>query len=741
MNVARRHSVSPLRRIGWFDFVLVFAACVATACAAEPGSFPDGGRSGLYGGPVPRAENNAIDTLDLLVVVDNSSTMPENQSNLVAQLRPMIEALKNPPDTNMDGRPDHAPVRDIHVGVVSTDLGTPGATVPGCANSDLGDDGLLNPIRNGQALARHQPWTRAPMGFRPDDCMRPDQFPSFISFSSGHTNVMQFAHDFHCNAALYVGGCGLEQPLEAAYRAVVWHRADDRPGNMDPNSGFLRENALLAILVLTDEEDGSVRDCRFAEPGVPCNEAIDVFQMGSTRWGAPNLNMRFYMYQPGRDQDPTWPLERYVDPRNPARGYLSVKPGHPERVLFAAIAGVPLALPTRMAGGAAVTDWDALLGTPDAMDRENFATRNAMSAIDTTSTEGPISMRQANLDANCPDRVVPACRREGTTIDPARPACNPTEQYFAWPGRRIAEIARRFDESPLCDGAPCRNGIVSSICRNDYGPAIRAIVQRIQSQLSSNCLSRPLPQRAAADGNVVTCIVWESLPQGAVCDANRARRPALDAHGRPLLDPSDPTRVVCTVAQLPTTLSGSPNTNASGCFDPECAAADRASVPGAGFYYDTSTDPTNPRCTRRISFTPTADPLRGVRVRLECTPLDVPGATPGRRDGRVGAACSALRQPFTGAPGDHNCGGGACFEGTSVYLQAGAGDCASGYCLVYHWDEFTNYDERARRQYCTCRCDGRAGGNYCACPTGFTCTTIFGNTDSNVAGSYCVRGG
>ena len=39
-----------------------------------------------------------------------------------------------------------------------------------------------------------------------------------------------------------------------------------------------------------------------------------------------------------------------------------------------------------------------------------------------------------------------------------------TRQYYAWPARRIAEVARRFDESPLCAGAACGNGMVTSIC-------------------------------------------------------------------------------------------------------------------------------------------------------------------------------------------------------------------------------------------------------------------------------------
>ncbi len=564
--------------------------------------------------------NNAIDKVDLLVVVDNSNSMRDNQSNIAAQLRPMIESLTSPPDRDGDGRPDYPAVRDLHVGVVSTDLGTPGATVPGCSNSDVGDDGLLNPIRNGLAMRRHEPWTTAPPpGFRPDDCNREDQFPSFISFQSGQTDVTQFTHDFHCNVAVHIGGCGLEQPLEAAYRALVWHRADGRPGNMDPNSGFLRDDALLAILVLSDEEDGSVRDCRFAEQGVPCNEAIDVFQMGSTRWGSANLNSRFYTYAPGSPQDPTWPLERYVDPRNPNRGFLSLKPGHPERVLFAAITGVPLDLPTRSVGGDTRTDWDALLGAPDPSDRENFLTRNSSTAYDNpVSPSGPISMRQSNQDPACPDRVVPSCRRQGSTYDPMRPACQTMEQYFAWPSRRIAEIARRFDESPLCNGRPCHSGLVTSICRNSYADATNQIVEQISSRLIGRCLARVLQQRAATDGNLVDCVVRESLPAGAACDPAHGRRPALDRNGRPLADPNDLTRVVCDVAQLPTRADGTPNLASPACFDINCDDSSRATVPGAGFYYDTQPDPSEPNCRQRITMTSNATTPVGARVHLEC---------------------------------------------------------------------------------------------------------------------------
>ena len=252
--------------------------------------------------------SNSIDKVDLLLMVDNSNSMRENQTNIMAQFQTMIATLTQPPcvnpantaphvcdPANAADAPQYPPVADMHVGVVDSDLGTPGSSVPGCASSDVGDDAILNPIRNGLAIAGHEPWVGAPPTFgRPSDCTDPNQYPSFISFTSGTTPPAQFTHDFQCNAGLFVMGCGLESQLDAVYRGLIVHDATDHPGNTSPNAGFLREDALLAIVMLTDEEDGSVRDCRFAN-GAPCDGqgAIDVYNPASTAWSGSDLNMRF----------------------------------------------------------------------------------------------------------------------------------------------------------------------------------------------------------------------------------------------------------------------------------------------------------------------------------------------------------------------------------------------------------------------------------------------------------------
>jgi hypothetical protein len=77
---------------------------------------------------------------------------------------------------------------------------------------------------------------------------------------------------------------------------------------------------------------------------------------------------------------------------------------------------------------------------------------------------------------------VPACRRQGSTYDMTRPCSN--AQYMAFPSRRIVEVARRFDEAPLCNGQPCRNGMVASICSANYAVSMIGIVRRVAASLS-----------------------------------------------------------------------------------------------------------------------------------------------------------------------------------------------------------------------------------------------------------------
>jgi len=574
-----------------------------SGCLDRPTATPE---TRLQAGVQLPIVNDAVDAVDILFEIDNSNSMVDNQTQLARQFDVLISQLVAPPVDPATGLPRSPPVRSLHVGVISSDLGTPGSIVPSCANNDAGDDGLLNPIRNGQAIRTHQPWMSPAAGVRPARCTNnPEQYPTFLTFDADTTNPTAFREDFVCNAFLSTGGCGLEQQLEAAYRALVIRNPRAQPGNTDPNAGFVRDNAVLAIVMVTDEEDGSVRDCRYQEGGDPdgdCRpprgDALSVFDSASGDWAATDLNQRMYLYQPGSPQDPTWNLNRYIDPMRPTRGFTSLKPGRPDQVIFAGILGVPIALPTRpMPGGSTTVDWTALLGAnPDGSD-----------GFTGMSPEGPVSMRQRNLDPACGMRVVPACRREGSPYNPAQPACDSRDQYYASPSRRIAEVARRFAER-------YDNGTVSSICRNDYAAALQQIVESIQQRLEGRCLPRALvttPRQCAENNNAegcvrpgdatpvrVNCVVRETLPEGMTaaehCTAARGRRPA-----SPARDP-DTNRAQCLVDQVPVPVGGTP----SGATQ--------------GFYYDTTVDPNAPNCRQRITFTPGAELAPGASALIDC---------------------------------------------------------------------------------------------------------------------------
>ena len=577
--------------------------------------------------------NQGIDKVDLLVMMDNSNSMANNQSHIMAELGPMISQLTSPNCTSTSNpaqhtcnpsdpsdHPAYPAVRDMHVAIVSSDLGTIGSTVQGCANSDYGDDGEMNPIRNGASVTTHEPWAGGgipSMTFgRPTDCDVANEYPSFISFSSGTTDPSSFTHDFECNAGLYVNGCALESQIESVYRSLIWYDSSDTPGNTSPNAGFLRADALLAILFITDEEDGSVRNTQYANNYPVQNPATDVYNSGSRAWGSGDLNLRFYLYQPGGPQDPTWPLDRYFNPQDATQGFPGLKPGHPERVVMAAITGVPLHGWQNADGSA---NWNALLGPPQNPSQpDDFIHRNDRDpmVIDTMSAEGPISMHQNNPNPHCSNLTVPACYREGTTYLPT--ACNYDVQYFAWPSRRIVELARRFDEDPICNGAPCHNGLVASICQNDYSAAISGVVQKIQSGITGQCLARPLAQQANVQGDLqVQCVVREKQPAGVdSCDATHGRLDPIDTSSSATGGTRTPSHVtvgtttfrVCDVQQLPV------------------APADAGSGAGVpvdptvhGWYYNSTPSTTGgTMCAQTITFTQGDDPGVGTLVSLEC---------------------------------------------------------------------------------------------------------------------------
>jgi hypothetical protein len=186
--------------------------------------------------------------------------------------------------------------------------------------------------------------------------------------------------------------------------------------------------------------------------------------------------------------------------------------------------------------------------------------------------------------------------------DRMRPSCE-TPRGRASPPQRIVTLAQGFG----------RNGIVQSICEDDYAPAIDAIVDRIAPNLGAQCL----PQAIARDGegHVACDLIWE-LPPAEHAAAGTPT--ACEQIGYDFL--------------LPLRKGERPRTadDRARCRLPQLAlvngALQRTTLEGEtfqdGWYYDDQSDVVLQECRaqqrQRIGFTPNAHPPTGVRVVLDC---------------------------------------------------------------------------------------------------------------------------
>ena len=177
---------------------------------------------------------------DLLFVVDNSPTMASTQSTLAANFPRMMEKLGSLPG----GLPD------VHIGVVSSDMGA-GARSGGGNGRLMGDQGLLwgNDFSPG-AIATIAGGTGC--GLEPgarwiEDIAKLDGSGRRRNYTG------ELADVFACLAqAVGFGGNPYPQPLQAL-RAALHPQA----GMNEANTGFLRSQAYLFIVLVSNQDDCS----------------------------------------------------------------------------------------------------------------------------------------------------------------------------------------------------------------------------------------------------------------------------------------------------------------------------------------------------------------------------------------------------------------------------------------------------------------------------------------------------
>jgi hypothetical protein len=175
--------------------------------------------------------------VDVLFVIDDSLGMAEHQTALTESAPAFLNGL-----TNADG------LRlDLRVAVVSTNLGS--SSAPMCEGD--GDGGRFLSAALGMGCT-------GPTDAFIRDGVEADCTPDPMDESS--CRVRNFTgqtlgETFACIANLGTAGCGFEQPLEAMRKALS--------GEVPENAGFLRDDALLVVVILGNEDDCSAQTALF----------------------------------------------------------------------------------------------------------------------------------------------------------------------------------------------------------------------------------------------------------------------------------------------------------------------------------------------------------------------------------------------------------------------------------------------------------------------------------------------
>jgi hypothetical protein len=255
---------------------------------------------GGSGVKVTKIRVTRVDKVDLLLVVDNSLSMADKQSELGRRMPQLIKALTNPDKDPKTGKYKTTPVADLHVGVISSSLGSQGTSAcdPSVTNKHNNDHGHLMP-RDGEVPTGKLGWTISTDTQDPPDaadCPSGVAVASALTWAfdpvktpgtnfSGESGSTQMQAATACVvAAVKEDGCGYEESWEAAYHFLIdpapyvtaevkctFGVSGDACGNnkitvtgvdselVAQRNAFLRKDSLLAVLFLTDENDFSLK--------------------------------------------------------------------------------------------------------------------------------------------------------------------------------------------------------------------------------------------------------------------------------------------------------------------------------------------------------------------------------------------------------------------------------------------------------------------------------------------------
>lgn len=264
--VNHRHSISVghqySRRIPvLFAPALCTLALIATGCLEHPVKAIKVKRD------TPLSEYRALKNnrdVDILFVIDNSGSMGEEQRALSRNFASFVEVLDAP-----------SLRANYRLGVTTTDSGT--MMTKGCRAPDNGElrlqsckeraDEFIDQARttsrfntacNSVCNLEAQQLQIRPSAIDETNTLAPR---SWLEKINGETNLedrtTSIADAFGCYGPQGIDGCGYEAQLESMYQALEKSEDPNQPSK-NPNYGFLRDDAILAVVHVSDELDCSV---------------------------------------------------------------------------------------------------------------------------------------------------------------------------------------------------------------------------------------------------------------------------------------------------------------------------------------------------------------------------------------------------------------------------------------------------------------------------------------------------
>jgi hypothetical protein len=389
--------------------------------------------------------------VDILFVIDNSGSMGEEQANLAGNFGSFIEVLEDPEVE-----------ANYRIGVTTTDNGnqwcpagvyTPegGKLVLSSCQSRLNDfispqgDDVQDLACNDICKLDAAQLEISPTTIDGDEVPAPRPWLENIEGRKNIPEGTSTAEAFQCFGPQGVNGCGFESQLESMYLALV--RAQS---NEEASYGFLRTNAILAVVFVTDEADCSYN-----------KDWSEIFATDGNRvfWSDPDAN------------SPTSALcwnagvQCSGDPSN----YEDCEPVNKD-----------------VNGNVGVSDDDAVLhpmsryvGLVAGIEAEKQLINPEQEVI--VGLIGGVSLadnRPHYSDVSDTDPFWQESFGIGPGCEAPNPN-NPDEPIRAVPPVRLREMTESF--SP---------GNMFSICNSDYSPALESIANAIREQIRPACYTK-----------------------------------------------------------------------------------------------------------------------------------------------------------------------------------------------------------------------------------------------------------